>query len=135
MEPERTALVIQPRVSMLAFQYNLPKTMTVDQEFEANILAMRIQPDEENFEEAEAQAWRVWSEPAVSRSRFLVSLTTTHCDSLPSGPVRRPGFVLITPSFDLASPQRHVPRPSPNPRRVHQGPLRTGYYSNQRNAP
>ena len=50
MEPERTALVIQPRVSMLAFQYNLHKTMTVDQEFEANILAMRIQPDEENFE-------------------------------------------------------------------------------------
>ena len=30
-------------------------------------MSMRVKPDEENFEEAEAQAWRVWSEPAVSQ--------------------------------------------------------------------
>lgn len=34
---------------------------------------MRIKTDEENFEEAEAQAWRVWSEPAV-RSRVIPPL-------------------------------------------------------------
>ncbi|KAI0713985.1 hypothetical protein C8Q76DRAFT_733003 [Earliella scabrosa] len=44
---------------------NLPKTMAEKKEFKASILAMRIKPNEENFEEAEAQAWRVWSEPAV----------------------------------------------------------------------
>ncbi|KAI0700659.1 hypothetical protein C8T65DRAFT_657406 [Cerioporus squamosus] len=44
---------------------NLPKTPAEKKEFKSNILAMRIKPDEENFEEAEAQAWRVWSEPAV----------------------------------------------------------------------
>lgn len=27
--------------------------------------ALRRKPDEENFDEAEAQAWRVWAEPAV----------------------------------------------------------------------
>ena len=44
---------------------NLPKTAAEKKEFKSNILAMRVKPDEENFEEAEAQAWRVWSEPAV----------------------------------------------------------------------
>ncbi|RDX42032.1 hypothetical protein OH76DRAFT_1392460 [Lentinus brumalis] len=44
---------------------NLPKTREEKTEFKRSILAMRLKPDEENFEEAEAQAWRVWSEPAV----------------------------------------------------------------------
>ncbi|CDO73930.1 hypothetical protein BN946_scf185016.g87 [Trametes cinnabarina] len=44
---------------------NLPKTAEEKREFKSNILALKIKPDEENFDEAEAQAWRVWSEPAV----------------------------------------------------------------------
>ncbi|RPD52724.1 hypothetical protein L226DRAFT_480353 [Lentinus tigrinus ALCF2SS1-7] len=44
---------------------NLPKTPAEKKEFKSNMLAMRVKPDEENFEEAEAQAWRVWSEPAI----------------------------------------------------------------------
>ncbi|KAI0746401.1 hypothetical protein C8Q80DRAFT_1174962 [Daedaleopsis nitida] len=44
---------------------NLPKTAAEKKEFKKTIMDMRIKPDEENFEEAEAQAWRVWSEPAV----------------------------------------------------------------------
>ncbi|KAI0710486.1 hypothetical protein C8Q76DRAFT_737619 [Earliella scabrosa] len=61
---------------------NLPKTMAEKKEFKASILAMRIKPDEENFEEAEAQAWRVWSEPAVpSDVQALFSLP-----SLPTSP-------------------------------------------------
>ena len=48
--------------------------MAEKKEFKANILAMRIKPDEENFEEAEAQAWRVWSEPAVSQRALLLGV-------------------------------------------------------------
>ncbi|OSD07684.1 hypothetical protein PYCCODRAFT_1380781 [Trametes coccinea BRFM310] len=44
---------------------NLPKTAAEKKEFKSKILALKIKPDEENFDEAEAQAWRVWSEPAV----------------------------------------------------------------------
>ncbi|KAG6332127.1 hypothetical protein ID866_6964 [Astraeus odoratus] len=41
---------------------NLPKTSAERQEFKKNILALRVKPDEENFEEAEAQAYRCWTE-------------------------------------------------------------------------
>ena len=44
---------------------DLPKTAAEKKEFKNQILALKIKPDEENFDEAEAQAWRVWSEPAV----------------------------------------------------------------------
>ncbi|KAH9916765.1 uncharacterized protein BXZ73DRAFT_53641 [Epithele typhae] len=54
---------------------NLPKTAAEKKEFKAKIMAMRMKPDEENFEEAEAQAWRVWSEPAIpSEVQSLFSL-------------------------------------------------------------
>ena len=45
-------------LTTLSFQHdgNLPKTMAEKKEFKASILAMRIKPNEENFEEAEAQA-------------------------------------------------------------------------------
>ena len=53
---------------------NLPHTSAEKKEFKKNILSMRIKSDEENFEEAEAQAWRVWSEPAVSRLTSLLTI-------------------------------------------------------------
>ena len=62
MAQERTRLlVIHSRalvLTTLSFQHdgNLPKTLAEKKEFKASILAMRIKPDEENFEEAEAQA-------------------------------------------------------------------------------
>ncbi|OBZ77300.1 NEDD8-activating enzyme E1 regulatory subunit [Grifola frondosa] len=43
----------------------LPTTMAEKRAFKESVLAMKIKPDEENFDEAEQQAWRVWSEPAV----------------------------------------------------------------------
>ncbi|KZT00338.1 uncharacterized protein LAESUDRAFT_709013 [Laetiporus sulphureus 93-53] len=43
----------------------LPATSTEKQEFKASVRAMRRKADEENFDEAEAQAWRVWMEPAI----------------------------------------------------------------------
>ncbi|KAH9855531.1 hypothetical protein C2E23DRAFT_723950 [Lenzites betulinus] len=45
---------------------NLPKTAAEKKEFKKGILDLKVKIDEENFDEAEAQAWRVWSEPAVS---------------------------------------------------------------------
>ena len=64
---------------------NLPKTMPEKREFKANIVKMKIKPDEENFEEAEAQAWRVWSEPAVSQPEELhtVQKMTYTCSRFP----------------------------------------------------
>ena len=60
-------------LTTLSFQHdgNLPKTMAEKKEFKASILAMRIKPNEENFEEAEGQAVRLWSEKGV---RTLVSI-------------------------------------------------------------
>ncbi|EMD36162.1 hypothetical protein CERSUDRAFT_84251 [Gelatoporia subvermispora B] len=43
----------------------LPSTSAEKNEFKAQLRAMKHKPDEENFDEAEAQAWRVWSEPTV----------------------------------------------------------------------
>ncbi|KAH9912229.1 uncharacterized protein B0H18DRAFT_1055149 [Fomitopsis serialis] len=43
----------------------LPATMPERKAFKAQIAAMRKKIDEENFDEAEAQAWRVWSDPPV----------------------------------------------------------------------
>ncbi|KAI1787211.1 hypothetical protein LXA43DRAFT_975390 [Ganoderma leucocontextum] len=62
---------------------NLPRLAAEKKEFKKSILAMRIKPDEENFEEAEAQAWRVWSEPPVCRCvislRPLLTLISRIC--------------------------------------------------------
>ncbi|KAG9311294.1 hypothetical protein JVU11DRAFT_8382 [Chiua virens] len=47
-----------------------PQTSTERQAFKKRILAMKIKPDEENFDEAEAQAYRCWTEtkahPAIA---------------------------------------------------------------------
>ncbi|KAI0368507.1 hypothetical protein BV20DRAFT_969136 [Pilatotrama ljubarskyi] len=67
---------------------NLPKTAAEKKEFKSNILALKIKPDEENFDEAEAQAWRVWSEPAIPGDvQALFSLPP-----LPSTPHRHATF-------------------------------------------
>lgn len=47
---------------------SLPSTYTDKEAFKAKLRALQLKPDEENFEEAEAQAWRAWSEPAVCAS-------------------------------------------------------------------
>ncbi|OCH96719.1 hypothetical protein OBBRIDRAFT_787289 [Obba rivulosa] len=43
----------------------LPITPAEKNDFKAQVRAMKRKLDEENFDEAEAQAWRVWFEPAV----------------------------------------------------------------------
>ncbi|OJT14239.1 NEDD8-activating enzyme E1 regulatory subunit [Trametes pubescens] len=54
----------------------LPKTLAEKKEFKKGILALKVKADEENFDEAEAQAWRVWSEPAIpSDIQALFSLS------------------------------------------------------------
>ncbi|KAF9218592.1 hypothetical protein BS17DRAFT_791049 [Gyrodon lividus] len=44
---------------------NPPKTYAERQEFKKKILAMKVKSDEENFDEAEAQAYRCWTETKV----------------------------------------------------------------------
>lgn len=44
---------------------NPPKTYSERQEFKKSILALKVKPDEENFDEAEAQAYRCWTETTV----------------------------------------------------------------------
>ncbi|EJD48980.1 hypothetical protein AURDEDRAFT_112722 [Auricularia subglabra TFB-10046 SS5] len=44
---------------------NIPKTFEEKKQFKHQILDMRRKPDEENFEEAEAQAYRIWSSQGV----------------------------------------------------------------------
>ena len=48
---------------------NTPKTSAERQEFKKRILAMKVKSDEENFDEAEAQSYRCWTETKV-RSPF-----------------------------------------------------------------
>ncbi|KAI0732589.1 hypothetical protein C8Q72DRAFT_817796 [Fomitopsis betulina] len=43
----------------------LPTTLPEQRAFKEQIAAMRKKIDEENFDEAEAQAWRIWSDPPV----------------------------------------------------------------------
>ncbi|KAL1939295.1 hypothetical protein VTO73DRAFT_10098 [Trametes versicolor] len=60
----------------------LPKTMAEKKEFKKGILALKVKSDEENFDEAEAQAWRVWSEPAIpSDIQALFSLSALQSTS------------------------------------------------------
>ncbi|KIJ15740.1 hypothetical protein PAXINDRAFT_114100 [Paxillus involutus ATCC 200175] len=44
---------------------NPPKTYAERQEFKKSILAMKVKSDEENFDEAETQAYRCWTETKV----------------------------------------------------------------------
>ena len=75
-------------------------------EFKASIRALQRKHDEENFEEAEAQAVRMWSEknarPSSGRPLFL--LTTI------LGPVRNPGAARSTPGGHCIVVKCCVPR-------------------------
>ncbi|KAH9896552.1 hypothetical protein C8Q73DRAFT_788897 [Cubamyces lactineus] len=72
---------------------NLPKTAAEKKEFKNQILALKIKPDEENFDEAEAQAWRVWSEPAIpSDIQSLFSLSPPPSTSDSSAPTKHTTF-------------------------------------------
>ncbi|KAI0635437.1 hypothetical protein C8Q77DRAFT_1054313 [Trametes polyzona] len=72
---------------------NLPKTAAEKKEFKSGILALKIKPDEENFDEAEAQAWRVWSEPAIpSDIQSLFSLPPLPSASSSTAPQRHATF-------------------------------------------
>jgi len=62
---------------------NPPKTYAEKQEFKKLILSMKVKQDEENFDEAEAQAYRCWSETKVPSD--ISSLFT-----LPSPPPTAP---------------------------------------------
>ncbi|KAI0666364.1 hypothetical protein C8Q78DRAFT_1059113 [Trametes maxima] len=71
---------------------NLPKTMAEKKDFKKSILDLKIKVDEENFDEAEAQAWRVWSEPAIpSDIQALFSLSPLPSPST-SAPQRHGAF-------------------------------------------
>lgn len=43
----------------------LPKSYTEKQEFKVRLREMKVKLDEENFDEAEAQAYRAWTETTV----------------------------------------------------------------------
>ncbi|KAI0759401.1 hypothetical protein BD413DRAFT_274780 [Trametes elegans] len=71
----------------------LPKTAAEKKEFKQNIRALKIKLDEENFDEAEAQAWRVWSEPLIpSDVQALFSLPPLPSTSGSSAPQRHTTF-------------------------------------------
>jgi amyloid beta precursor protein binding protein 1 len=57
---------------------NAPKTYAEKQEFKKAILAMKVKQDEENFDEAEAQAYRCWSESKV----YLLYSSISSCSYL-----------------------------------------------------
>jgi len=79
---------------------NPPKTYAEKQEFKKAILAMKVKQDEENFDEAEGQAYRCWSEGKVYR------LFPSHHLMLS----------LIRTSVFYADPIRHIfPLRSPRP--------------------
>ena len=64
---------------------SLPSSYTDKESFKAKLRSLKLKPDEENIEEAEAQAWRAWSEPAVRRS--ISNITPNHngfCLKVPS---------------------------------------------------
>lgn len=42
-----------------------PRTAAEKEEFKRNIRALKIKSDEENFDDAEAQAYRCWTETGV----------------------------------------------------------------------
>ncbi|CCM05676.1 uncharacterized protein FIBRA_07906 [Fibroporia radiculosa] len=69
-----------------------PSTSADKQAFKAAVREMRRKPDEENFDEAEAQAWRVWQEPAIPRDvEALFALS----------PLSSPGLAATLPSSKL----------------------------------
>lgn len=47
----------------------MPQTYAEKQAFKAAVAARKVKLDEENFEEAEAQAFRLWSEKPVRTAR------------------------------------------------------------------
>jgi NEDD8-activating enzyme E1 regulatory subunit len=70
---------------------NPPKTMAEKKEFKANILSMRKKLDEENFEEAESQAFKCWTETVVPSD--IKSLFTLPAESSP--PHTKPFRILL----------------------------------------
>ncbi|KZT64805.1 hypothetical protein DAEQUDRAFT_717458 [Daedalea quercina L-15889] len=65
----------------------LPSTMPERKEFKEHVVAMRKKIDEENFDEAEAQAWRIWSDPPVPNAvQSLLTLTPLTTSMSPNTP-------------------------------------------------
>lgn len=65
-----------------------PKTSAEKQEFKKGILAMKNKQDEENFDEAESQAYRAWTESIVCTLFALIkpsdAIHRSHPTSAPS---------------------------------------------------
>ena len=55
---------------------NFPKTLAEKDAFKARIRALQLKLDEENFEEAEAQAVRLWREVGVSLFEYALLRTS-----------------------------------------------------------
>jgi hypothetical protein len=55
---------------------NPPKTYAERQEFKKSILAMKVKSDEENFDEAETQAYRCWTETKVCQLNHDPDITS-----------------------------------------------------------
>ncbi|KAI0916687.1 hypothetical protein AcV5_003113 [Taiwanofungus camphoratus] len=85
----------------------LPQTSEEKQAFKAAVRSLRRKPDEENFDEAEAQAWRVWAEPAVpSDVSALFALPPLSASSTTPNASPNPAFhaLLHTLAAFVASP-------------------------------
>ncbi|GBE84542.1 hypothetical protein SCP_0605210 [Sparassis crispa] len=63
----------------------LPSTYAEKEHFKETLHARKMKLDEENFDEAEAQAYRVWGEPAVppAVASLLASVSTTSAATSP----------------------------------------------------
>ena len=66
------------RLTRMQHDGALPATMPERRAFKEQLAALRKKLDEENFDEAEAQAWRIWSDPPVRPHPSLSATPLTH---------------------------------------------------------
>lgn len=98
-----------------------PPDTSERQDFKKRILTMKVKSDEENFDEAEAQAYRCWTETKVSPSCPSSCLATQYDPRPTSGPlrdrspVRRPRDIARSPPSE---PFALLPPPS-RPQGIH----------------
>ncbi|KAH9949739.1 hypothetical protein B0H21DRAFT_88179 [Amylocystis lapponica] len=82
----------------------LPQGLPEQRAFKATLRALQLKPDEENFDEAEAQAWRVWQDPAVPRDiAALFDLPTL------AGPPTNPAFHALLGALAAFTTDLHGP--------------------------
>ena len=99
-----------------------PQTSAERQEFKKRILAMKVKIDEENFDEAEAQAYRCWTETKACLHLHACPILTIPGTTRDRGTLQGPSSVARNPP-----PEPIALFPPPRcPRRVY-GPVRNAY--------